>query len=66
MPEDVVFISLRDFEKEEKHFIEKHGMNVITTAELSLNGAEIVCRNVLRYLRDCTATTISFVVDSMD
>ena len=33
LPEDIVFISLRDFEKEEKHLIEKHGIKVITTSE---------------------------------
>lgn len=66
LPEDVVFISLRDFEKEEKHLIEKHGMKVITTSEVRRNGAENVCRKVLRYLSDCTDIYISFDVDSLD
>src|SRR6478609_1701395 len=30
LPEDVVFVSLRDFEKEEKNLIDKYGMKVIT------------------------------------
>ncbi|HMW26470.1 MAG TPA: arginase family protein, partial [Ferruginibacter sp.] len=38
MPEDVVFISLRDYEKEEKYLIEKHGMKVITTSEVRRTG----------------------------
>ena len=66
LPEDVVFISLRDFEKEEKHLIEKHEMKVITTAEVRRNGAETVCRKVLRYLSDCTDIYVSFDVDSLD
>lgn len=66
LPEDVVFISLRDFEKEEKHLIDKHDMKVITTAEVRRNGAENVCRKVLRYLGDCTDIYISFDVDSLD
>jgi len=66
LPEDIVFISLRDFEKEEKHLIEKHGMKVITTNEVRRNGAENVCRKVLRYLSDCTDIYISFDVDSLD
>jgi arginase len=66
LPEDVVFISLRDFEKEEKHLIEKHEMKVITTAEVRRNGAENVCRKVLRYLSDCTDIYVSFDVDSLD
>ncbi len=66
LPEDVVFISLRDFEKEEKYLIEKHGMKVITTSEVRRNGAENVCRKVLRYLSDCSDIYISFDVDSLD
>ncbi len=66
LPEDVVFISLRDFEKEEKHLIDKHGMKVITTAEVRRTGAENVCRKALRHLSDCTDIYISFDVDSLD
>ena len=66
LPEDVVFISLRDYEKEEKHLIEKYGMKVITTAEVRRNGAENVSRKVLRYLSDCTDIYVSFDVDSLD
>lgn len=66
LPEDIVFISLRDFEKEEKHLIEKHGMKVITTSEVRRNGAENVSRKVLRYLSDCTDIYVSFDVDSLD
>ncbi len=66
LPEDIVFISLRDYEKEEKHLIEKHGMKVITTAEVRRIGAENVSRKVLRYLSDCTDIYVSFDVDSLD
>lgn len=66
LPEDIVFISLRDFEKEEKALIEKHGMKVITTSEVRRNGAENVSRKVLRYLSDCTDIYVSFDVDSLD
>lgn len=66
LPEDVVFISLRDFEKEEKFLIEKHGMKVITTKEVRSKGAENVVRAVIRYLSDCTDIYISFDVDSLD
>jgi arginase len=66
LPEDVVFISLRDFEKEEKALIEKYGMKVITTSEVRRNGAENISRKVLRYLSDCTDIYVSFDVDSLD
>ena len=66
LPEDIVFISLRDYEKEEKHLIEKYDMKVISTKEVRNKGAENIVRAVLRYLSDCTDIYISFDVDSLD
>lgn len=65
-PDDIVFISLRDFEKEEKYLIEKYGMKVITTKEVRSKGAENIARAVQRYLGDCTDIYVSFDVDSLD
>lgn len=66
LPEDVVYISLRDFEKEEKYLIDKYGMKVISTKEVRSKGPENIVRAVLRYLSDCTDLYISFDVDSLD
>jgi len=66
LPEDVVFISLRDYEKEEKHLIDKYGMKVVSTKEVRNKGAENVVRAVLRHLSDCTDIYLSFDVDSLD
>lgn len=66
LPEDIVFISLRDYEKEEKHLIEKYGMKVITTKEVRSKGAENIVRSVTRYFSDCTDIFVSFDVDSLD
>ncbi|HEY6977444.1 MAG TPA: arginase [Chitinophagaceae bacterium] len=66
LPEDVVFISLRDYEKEEKHLIEKYSMKVITTNEVRRKGPENIVRSVIRYLSDCTDLYVSFDVDSLD
>ncbi len=66
LPEDIVFISLRDFEKEEKFLIDKYGIKVISTKEVRNKGAENIVRAVLRYLSDCTDIYISFDVDSLD
>ncbi|MGN6417618.1 MAG: arginase [Pseudobacter sp.] len=66
LPEDVVFISLRDYEKEEKYLIDKYGMKVISTSEVRRKGPENVVRSVIRYLADCTDIYISFDVDSLD
>jgi arginase len=66
LPEDVVFISLRDFEKEEKYLIDKYDMKVITTKEVRSKGTENIVRAVIRYLADCTDIYVSFDVDSLD
>ncbi len=66
LPEDIVFISLRDYEKEEDHLIKKYGMKVITTSEVRRKGAENVARSVFRYLSDCEYIYVSFDVDSLD
>jgi arginase len=66
LPEDIVFISLRDFEKEEKFLIEKYGMKVFTTSEVRRKGPENIVRSVVRYLADCTDIYISFDVDCLD
>lgn len=66
LPEDIVFVSLRDYEKEEKHLIDKYDMKVITTGEIRRKGPENVVRSVLRYLSDCTDIYVSFDVDCLD
>ncbi len=66
LPEDIVFISLRDYEKEEDHLIKKYGMKVITTSEVRRKGPENISRSVFRYLSDCDYIYISFDVDSLD
>lgn len=64
--EDIVLISARDYEKEEKELIEKYGIKLITTNEVRRKGPENVVRAVLRYLSDCTDIYVSFDVDSLD
>jgi arginase len=66
LPEDVVFISLRDYEREERYLIEKYEMKIITTNEIRRKGAENVVRAVTRYLSDCTDIYVTFDVDSLD
>jgi len=65
-PEDVIYIALRDFEKEEGYLIDKLGIKVISVKELRNKGIENVVRSALRYLSDCTDIYVSFDVDSLD
>ena len=64
--EDIVFISLRDYEKEEKSLIDKYGMKVITTNEVRRKGLESVVRSAIRYLTECTDIYVSLDVDCLD
>jgi arginase len=66
LPEDVVLISLRDYEREERAIIEKHGIKVITTNEIRRKGTESIAKSVIRYLADCTDIYVSFDVDCLD
>lgn len=66
LPEDIVYIALRDFEKEEKHLIEKYGIKVISSKEVRSKGPENIVRAVTRYLSDCSDIYVSFDVDSLD
>ena len=66
LPEDVVLISTRDYEKEEKYVIDKHNIKLITTKEVRVKGPENIVRSVVRYLEDCTDIYISFDVDALD
>jgi arginase len=66
LPEDVVLIGTRDYEKEEKALIERLGIKLITTKEVRAKGAENIVRAVIRYLADCTDLYVSFDVDSLD
>ena len=61
-----MFISLRDFEKEERGLIDKYGMKVIGTKELRNKGAENIVRSLIRYFSDCSDIYVSFDVDSLD
>ncbi|MBM3412965.1 MAG: arginase [Bacteroidetes bacterium] len=64
--EDIVYISLRDFEKEEKNLLERLGIKKISAKEVRSKGAESIVRSILRYLSDCTDIYLSFDVDCLD
>jgi arginase len=66
LPEDIVFITLRDYEREERMLIEKYDMKVISVAEVRRKGSESIVKSVLRYLGDCSDIYISFDMDSID
>ena len=66
LPEDIVYIALRDFEKEEEALIKKFNIKVITVAELRKKGVESVVRQSFLHLANCDDIYVSFDVDSLD
>jgi arginase len=65
-PEDLVFIALRDYEKEEEALIKKLGIKVITVQEVRRKGVESIVRQTLAHLGKCEDIYVSFDVDSLD
>lgn len=65
-PEDIVFIALRDYEKEEEYLLKKHNIKVIPVSEVRKKGVESVVRSALLHLSNCDDIYVSFDVDSLD
>lgn len=66
LPEDLVFIALRDYEKEEEALIKKLGIKVIPVQEVRRKGVENTVRQTLAHLAQCDDIYVSFDVDSLD
>lgn len=66
LPEDIVFIALRDTEKEEDFLLKKHGIKVIPVSEVRKKGVAHVVRQTLLSLQQCDDIYVSFDVDSLD
>ena len=66
LPEDIVFIALRDLEKEEDAIIKKGNIKVIQVAEVRRKGIENVVRQTFQHLASCDDIYVSFDVDSLD
>jgi arginase len=66
LPEDIVYIALRDTEKEEDHILKKLGVKIIPVSEVRKKGIEHVVRQTLLSLKHCDDIYVSFDVDSLD
>ncbi len=63
---DIVYINVRDTEKQEDFLMKKFGMKNFTTAEIRRKGVEKVAIEALSQLDDCDIIYVSFDVDCMD
>lgn len=66
LPEDLIFLGLRDYEPEEEQIIRKHSIKYITVKQIRKKGIDKTCRSVLEYLKHVDMLYISFDVDVMD
>ncbi|WP_338766204.1 arginase [Bernardetia sp. ABR2-2B] len=66
LPNDIVFVAVRDVEEEERFLMNKYGIRNFPTAEVRNKGVEQIVEEVLDKLKDCDLIYISFDVDSLD
>jgi len=64
--EDIVLISVRDFEKPENYLINKYNINFIETEDVKKFGPAKIAQKSLEMLDHCDLIYVSFDVDSMD
>jgi arginase len=63
---DIVYIDIRDLERQEWDLIEKLNINFYTPKERKEMGIDIIAKETLKYLNACDILYISFDVDSLD
>jgi arginase len=66
LPEDLVYISVRDTESEEDFLIDQLGIKNYSVAELRSMGMEKLLTELKHRFSNCDMVYISFDVDSMD
>ena len=64
--DDLIFVGVRDTEKEEEHLMSKYGIRNFTVSETKELGMAEVSDQIAEKLRDCDLVYVSFDVDSMD
>lgn len=65
-PENLVFIGVRDTEKEEEFLMDKHGIRNVKVEEVRQKGVDQIVLETAAYLSACDMIYVSFDVDSMD
>lgn len=66
LPEDLVFVAVRDLESQEEAIIERLEIKNFTVDDLRSRGPEKTASEILKKLSNCDLIYISFDVDSMD
>lgn len=66
VPEDIVYIAVRDLEKPENYLINKNNINFIETEEVRKLGPVVMAERALDMVKHCDLIYVSFDVDSID
>lgn len=66
LPQDLIFVGVRDTEEEEVYLIEKHNIINYEVDEVDEMGMGRIGQEILADLKDCDIIYVSFDVDSMD
>lgn len=66
LPNDIIYIAVRDIDPPEKALIKKHKIRNFIMAEVNAKGIEKVAEEALDLLWDCDNIYVSFDVDSLD
>jgi arginase len=66
LPQDVVFIGIRDYETEELELAKLLGIRIFYAEEVLKSGIETVLQEAMEHLSACDQWYVSFDVDSLD
>ncbi|HEX5171026.1 MAG TPA: arginase [Cyclobacteriaceae bacterium] len=66
LPEDIVYVAVRDLEKPENYLVNKYNINFIETEEVKKLGPLVMAQRALEMLDHCDLIYVSFDVDSID
>ncbi|MBS3914748.1 MAG: arginase [Bacteroidetes bacterium] len=66
LPQHIVYIGIRSFEKEEKALADQLNIKVYTPEDIRKIGMPKVLENSLQHLQNCDKIYVSFDVDSLD
>lgn len=65
-PNKVILVGIRNIADIERDFIKKHGIKSFTSKQISLNGIENVCDEMMRYAKNWKSTYLSIDIDFLD
>lgn len=66
LPEDLVFIAVRDTEEQEDQLIDRLKIKNYTVDQVNAEGSHVIAEKTLKRLEACDIIYVSFDVDSMD